>query len=85
MPVLVLPWTRRAESNITGATQVANFPTTLGAFQSTDSSTSVSDSIFVSAFDPDGKVLIYSTYLGGRSGVEFAQNLAHPTRAAMLL
>jgi hypothetical protein len=45
---------------VTGGTVSTDFPTTAGAFQSTNDLTSA----FVSKFDPAG-ALVYSTYLGG--------------------
>ena len=45
---------------VTGTTQSADFPTTVGADRTLDGSTD----IFVTKFSPAGAVL-YSTYLGG--------------------
>jgi hypothetical protein len=50
-----------------GETSSSTFPTTQGAF---DRTLGGSSDIYVSKFSPDGKNLIYSTYLGG-SGEEF--------------
>jgi hypothetical protein len=47
---------------VTGATQSANFPTTAGAFQTTNPGTLLA---FVTKLDPTGTALVYSTYLGG--------------------
>jgi hypothetical protein len=47
---------------IAGDTRSANFPTAAGAFQTTPDSEL---DAFVSKLSPDGKTLIYSTYLGG--------------------
>ena len=47
---------------ITGGTQSADFPTTPGAFQRTRGG---SIDTFVSALNPSGSALVYSTYLGG--------------------
>src|SRR6266480_753734 len=50
---------------VTGLTQSGNFPTTLGAFQTTPASGS---SGFVTKLNPAGSALVYSTYLGGSGG-----------------
>jgi hypothetical protein len=47
---------------ITGGTESPNFPTTLGAFDTTYNG---SVDVFVSKLNPSGTALIYSTYLGG--------------------
>jgi hypothetical protein len=64
---------------VTGRTEdVANFPTTPGAFQTTRGGTT---DAFVSKFNPAGSALIYSTYLGG-SGEENGRAF-HPGRIAV--
>jgi hypothetical protein len=58
---------------ITGLTRsMTDFPTTAGAFQTTDFG---SDEAFVTKLDPTGSSLDYSTYLGG-TGTDDAYNLA---------
>jgi hypothetical protein len=52
---------------VTGYTESSDFPTTLGAYQTTLSGGS---DIFVTKFSPSGTSLVYSTYLGG-SGYEY--------------
>ena len=52
---------------VAGATSVANFPASLGAY---DSSWNGQQDAFVSRFAPDGKTLLYSTYLGGSKDEE---------------
>ena len=52
---------------VTGLTRSADFPTTLGAFQT--SRKGFSDA-FVTKLNPAGSALVYSTYLGGSSGDE---------------
>ncbi len=47
---------------ITGTTQAADFPTTVGAFDRTYGGGA---DAFVSALNPSGSALVYSTYLGG--------------------
>jgi Bacterial Ig-like domain (group 3)/Chitobiase/beta-hexosaminidase C-terminal domain/Beta-propeller repeat len=62
---------------VTGSTESADFPTTPGAFQSTNKGTSVSgapsSNTFVTKMNPAGTGLVYSTYLGGSvSDIAFA-------------
>ena len=53
---------------VTGLTDSTDFPTTMGAFQTTyGGGTFVSDA-FVTKLDPTGCALVYSTYLGGSGG-----------------
>jgi hypothetical protein len=47
---------------VTGNTTSTNFPTTAGAFQTTNAG---SNDAFVTKVDPTGSSLVYSTYLGG--------------------
>jgi Beta-propeller repeat len=48
---------------VTGITVSSNFPTSSGAFQTSQSGTA--DNGFVAAIKADGSAMIYSTYLGG--------------------
>jgi len=57
---------------VTGLTESADFPTTVGALQTTLDGT---DDAFVTKLDPTGSVLVYSTYLGG-SSVDFGRAIA---------
>jgi hypothetical protein len=50
---------------LTGRTASTNFPTTLGAF---DTSHNGGDDAFVTKLDATGAALLYSTYLGGSGG-----------------
>jgi hypothetical protein len=50
---------------VTGATDSTNFPTTVGAFQTTLSG---SRDAFVTKLNPTGNALVYSTYLAGNGG-----------------
>ncbi len=50
---------------ITGVTSSFDFPTTLGAF---DTSRGGTQDAFVTKLNPTGSALVYSTYLGGSSG-----------------
>ncbi len=56
---------------ITGRTNSANFPTTPGAYQTTNAG---GNDAFVTKFDPSGN-LVYSTYLGG-TGVDYGYAIA---------
>jgi hypothetical protein len=58
---------------VTGITVSSNFPTTTGAFQTSQSGTG--DNAFVTAVNSSGSTLIYSTYLGG-SGTNDALGIA---------
>jgi hypothetical protein len=57
---------------IAGHTDTANFPTTLGAFDTTLSGT---DDAFVTKLNASGSALVYSTYLGG-SGIDLSRAIA---------
>ena len=57
---------------VTGITLSANFPTTLGAFDTTFNG---NQDAFVTKIDPTGSMLLYSTYLGG-IGVDFGLSIA---------
>jgi hypothetical protein len=52
---------------ITGTTSDANFPTTAGAFQTTNNDIG-GGSAFVTEINATGTALVYSTYLGGSGG-----------------
>ncbi len=55
------------DSYVTGFTHSANFPTTAGAYQTTNIYGSSSNGVaFVSKLDPTGSKLLYSTYLGAK-------------------
>lgn len=55
---------------VAGATALANFPTTPGAFQTTKpNSANVSDG-FVTKFNPTGTSLVYATWLNGTDGAD---------------
>ncbi len=53
---------------VAGLTQSANFPTTANAYQSAKSPVAVGNNGFLAKLSDDGKVLLYSTCLGGSSG-----------------
>jgi hypothetical protein len=59
---------------IAGASYSKNFPTTQGSFQPTIKGTH--QNAFVAKLNPSGSSLIYSTYLGGSDGGNFATNIA---------
>lgn len=57
---------------VTGSTDSADFPTTAGAFQPSNSSGALGVGgglAFVTKLNPSGTALVYSTFLGGYSGV----------------
>ncbi len=54
------------DAYVTGYTYSANFPTTKGAYQTTNKAAAVSGSTsFVTKLNPTGTALLYSTFLGG--------------------
>jgi len=53
---------------VTGWTDSTDFPTTASAFQK---SSSGNTDAFVTKINPDGSVLVYSTYLGGSNGSDY--------------
>ncbi len=59
---------------VTGITSSLDFPTTAGAFETTN----VGGAAFVTKLDPSGSALVYSTYLGG-SGDEVGRGIAVDT------
>jgi len=63
------------DAYITGNTSSTTFPTTAGAYRSTNPSGGVNPVAFVSKLNPLGNALVYSTYLGG-SGGGFGQAMA---------
>lgn len=61
---------------VTGTTYSADFPTTAGGFQTASAGGS---DVFVAKFSPDGKTLLYSSYIGGsanESGAAIATDSA---------
>ncbi len=72
---------------VTGFTRsVADFPTTVGAYQRSlkDQLTQTSD-LFVSRFDPTGRTLRYSTYVGGRGSDEPASIVVNARNEAFVV
>ena len=68
---------------VTGFTTIYNpslglktFPTTPGAFQSTNASPDGSNVSFVTKFNASGSALVYSTYLGGTNGHDVGRGIA---------
>jgi hypothetical protein len=55
-------------ATVTGATRSFDFPTTLGAFQTTYTGGGADANAFVTRLNPTGTALVYSTYLGGSGG-----------------
>jgi hypothetical protein len=61
------------DAYVTGRTTSTDFPTTLGAFQTTLKG---SNNAFVSKINPTGSALVYSTYLGGSGGQDYGYAIA---------
>lgn len=55
------------DAYVTGNAGTTNFPTTAGAFQTADPSSSAGGTGFVTKLNPTGTAPIYSSYLGGSS------------------
>lgn len=55
---------------VTGSTSSVNFPTSLGAYQSTCGGCPDESDAFVTKLDPRGSTLVFSTYLGGSDSDE---------------
>ncbi len=55
------------DAYVTGYTLSTDFPTTVGAFQTTHAADGGLDDGFVTKLNPTGAALVYSTYLGGSS------------------
>jgi hypothetical protein len=53
---------------VTGTTSSTDFPTTAGAFQTTNHGVYGADNAFVTKVNAGGSALVYSTYLGGSAG-----------------
>jgi hypothetical protein len=62
---------------VTGITGSPNFPTTVGAFDTTLNALGTFDA-FVTKLNPSGSALVYSTFLGG-TGPEFGDGIAVDT------
>jgi hypothetical protein len=63
------------DAYVTGTTNSANFPTTLGTFDTTFNGV---DDAFVTKLNPTGSALVYATYLGG-SSTDFGFGIAVDT------
>src|SRR5262245_23586443 len=59
---------------VTGATQSANFPTTVGAFRRTGAVNAFTD-VFITKLNATGTALVYSTFVGG-SDLDFGRRIA---------
>ncbi len=60
---------------VVGTTYSTNFPTTSGAFQTSNKASGIpASNAFVTKLSADGTALVYSTYLGG-SGLSFVSDL----------
>jgi hypothetical protein len=56
------------DAYVTGVTSSTSFPTTAGAFQTTNRGAPVGNNAFVTKLNPSGSGLVYSSYLGGDGG-----------------
>jgi Bacterial Ig-like domain (group 3)/MBG domain (YGX type)/Chitobiase/beta-hexosaminidase C-terminal domain/Bacterial Ig-like domain (group 1)/Beta-propeller repeat len=66
------------DAYVTGITYPTNFPTTSGAFQTANnSSTPTVFDAFVTKLNATGTALVYSTYLGGSGNISVAGTLNH--------
>ena len=73
---------------VAGSTDSTDFPTTAGAFDATcgtgsgcnvDANGNVHPDAFVAKLNPEGDMLVYSTYLGGKTAGAFANGIAVDT------
>jgi hypothetical protein len=60
---------------VTGLSASTDFPTTLGAFQTTCNPNNNCADVFVTKINPTGSALVYSTYLGG-TGLDWGKGIA---------
>ena len=79
---------------VTGSTVSADFPVTSGAYQQINKGfqsttyqpyTITVSNVFVSKLSPDGRTLLYSTYLGGTGGYQSYTGLTGDTAKAIAL
>ena len=65
---------------ITGVSYSVDFPVTSGVYQSscpeTGQTTCTPGTAFVTKFSPDGKTLVYSTFLNGHTGADQGTGIA---------
>ena len=61
---------------LTGTTLSTDFPTTSGAFQSSDAAPYGYPNVFVTKLNPLGSQPVYSTYLGGTAGATAGRGIA---------
>jgi hypothetical protein len=61
------PPAAQCNAYVTGITNSADFPTTIGAFRTAIGGPPFSQRAFVTKLNPTGSALVYSTYLGGTS------------------
>jgi Beta-propeller repeat len=57
------------DAYVTGRTKSANFPTSAGAFDISHTSPNGGEDAYVTALNPGGSALVYSTFLGGSSTI----------------
>jgi|GEM_PF-2286300 len=61
---------------IAGWTAASDFPTTSGAFETSNSGSYYGYTSFISKFNSSGSALLYSTYLGGKDSMEEISSIA---------
>jgi len=62
------------DAYVTGVAFSKDFPTTNGAFQTANRNTTNHSNAFVTAVNPTGTGLVYSTYLGGSGSLQYGDN-----------
>lgn len=67
---------RQGNAYVAGGTYSTDFPTTVGAFQTTYPGNGSTDHVFVTKLNVSGDGLVYSTYLGGSDGVDRSSTIA---------
>jgi hypothetical protein len=72
---------------VTGMTCDTNYPTTAGVFQPNGGSNTanICGDVVVTKLDPTGSTLLYSTYIGSQSGLEFGARLLVDTAGEVTL
>jgi hypothetical protein len=61
---------------VTGNTDSTDFPTTAGAFQTTNAGAASTGDAFVTKLNPSGSALVYSTYLGSSGDDDWGHGIA---------
>jgi hypothetical protein len=66
----------QGDAYVTGYTSSTTFPTTPGAFQTSNNNMGTGQTAFVTELKPTGTGLVYSTYLGGGGGLDPCNGIA---------